>query len=155
VPPAPKIVPVAKSPVVAIRNILSPSSEPQKATDLEISNTLLWPAKSRRINQYYSWRHRGLDIDGDVGDPAYAPESGKVEKSGWGTGYGYHVIINHGNGIKTLQGHFSKLLVKTGDTVERGDQIAEIGSTGWSTGAHIHFEVIVNGVKVNPFTYTK
>jgi len=155
VPPAPKIVPVAKSPVAAIRNILSPSSEPQRATDLEMSNTLLWPAKSRRINQYYSWRHRGLDIDGDVGDPAYAPESGKIEKSGWGTGYGYHIIINHGNGIKTLQGHFSKLLVKVGDTVERGDQIAEIGSTGWSTGAHIHFEVIVNGVKVNPFTYTK
>jgi murein DD-endopeptidase MepM/ murein hydrolase activator NlpD len=155
VPPAPKIVPVAKSPVVAIRNILSPSSQPQRATDLQNSNTLLWPAKSHHINQYYSWRHQALDIDGDVGNPAYAPESGKVEVAGWGSGYGYHIIINHGNGIKTLQGHFSKLLVEIGDTVERGDVIALIGSTGWSTGAHIHFEVRVNGTKVNPFTYTK
>jgi len=67
----------------------------------------------------------------------------------------YNVVINHGNGIKTLQGHFSKILVEAGDTVERGDVIALIGSTGWSTGPHIHFEVIINGVKTNPFTYTK
>lgn len=157
VKPAPKIiVPSQPSASVAIRNILSPSTPtPGSATDLEIENKLLWPAKSRRINQYYSWRHRGLDIDGDTGDPAYAPESGKVERAGWSNGYGYNVIINHGNGIKTLQGHFSKILVEAGDTVERGDVIALIGSTGWSTGPHIHFEVIVNGVKVNPFTYTK
>lgn len=157
VKPAPKIIaPTKPATAVAIRNILSPNTPlPEAATDMELENKFLWPAKSRRINQYYSWRHRGLDIDGDIGDPAYAPESGKVERAGWSNGYGYNVIINHGNGIKTLQGHFSKILVEVGDTVERGDVIALIGSTGWSTGAHIHFEVMVNGVKENPFTYTK
>ncbi len=157
VKPAPKPIPTSKpSTVTAIRNILSPTTPtPEGAADLEMENKLLWPGKSRRINQYYSWRHRGLDIDGDTGDPAYAPESGKVERAGWSNGYGYNVVINHGNGIKTLMGHFSKVLVEVGDTVERGDVVGLVGSTGWSTGPHIHFEVIVNGTKVNPFTYTK
>lgn len=157
VKPAPKpIIQTKPSAAVAIRNILSPNTPtPDSAANLELENKLLWPAKSRRINQYYSWRHTGLDIDGDTGDPAYAPESGKVERAGWSNGYGYNVVINHGNGIKTLMGHFSKILVEVGDTVERGDVVALIGSTGWSTGPHIHFEVIVNGKKVNPFTYTK
>lgn len=157
VKPAPKpTIQTKPNTAVAIRTILSPNTPvPEAATNLDLENKLLWPAKSRRINQYFSWRHTGLDIDGDTGDPAYAPESGKVERAGWSNGYGYNVIINHGNGIKTLMGHFSKILVKVGDTVERGDVVALIGSTGWSTGPHIHFEVIVNGKKVNPFTYTK
>ncbi len=154
--PAPKIAPISQPTAISLKDILLPTGQtPDAASDLELENKLLWPAKSRRINQYYSWRHRGLDIDGDTGDPAYAPEAGKVERAGWSNGYGYNVVINHGNGIKTLQGHFSKILVEAGDTVERGDVIALIGSTGWSTGPHIHFEVIINGAKTNPFTYTK
>ncbi len=149
VPPAPKIVPRAKS-SLSIKNIFTPpTANPNTGTKL------LWPANSRRINQYYSWRHTGLDIDGNTGDPAYAPESGKVTRAGWNRGYGYNVIIDHGNGIVTLQGHMSRLLVKKGDTVKRGDVIALIGSTGWSTGPHIHLEVRINGRKVNPLGYIK
>lgn len=114
---------------------------------------LLWPTVGHRITQYYSWRHKGLDIANKTGTPLYAPESGTVERSGWSTGYGYNVVINHGGGLKTLSAHASKLHVRAGDTVNRGDIIADMGSTGWSTGPHIHFEVILNGVKQNPLNY--
>lgn len=114
---------------------------------------LLWPTVGHRITQYYSWRHQGLDIANKTGTPLYASESGTVEKSGWNNGYGYNVVINHGGGLKTLYAHASKLHVKAGDEVNRGDIVADMGSTGWSTGPHIHFEVISNGVKQNPLNY--
>lgn len=114
-----------------------------------------WPLISTRITQYFSWRHTGVDVGDKVGQPIYAAESGKVERSGWNSGYGYNVIINHGNGVETLYGHSSKLLVEDGDTVERGQIIALIGSTGWSTGPHLHFEVRVGGVRQNPLNYIK
>lgn len=116
---------------------------------------LLWPTVGARITQYYSWRHKGLDIANKTGTPLYASESGTVERSGWSNGYGYNVVINHGGGLKTLYAHASKLHVKAGEKVSRGDIIADMGSTGWSTGPHIHYEVIVNGVKQNPLNYIK
>lgn len=116
---------------------------------------LLWPTVGTKITQYYSWSHKGLDIANKTGTPLYAAESGTVERSGWSNGYGYNVVINHGGGLKTLYGHASKLHVKTGDKVNRGDIIADMGSTGWSTGPHIHFEVIINGVKQNPLNYIR
>ncbi|MCK9438913.1 MAG: M23 family metallopeptidase [Patescibacteria group bacterium] len=114
---------------------------------------LLWPTVGHRITQYYSWKHNGLDIANKTGTPLYAAESGTVERSGWNTGYGYNVVINHGGGLKTLYAHASKLHVKAGDEVNRGDIVADMGSTGWSTGPHIHFEVISNGSKQNPLNY--
>jgi len=116
---------------------------------------LLWPTVGARITQYYSWSHKGLDIANKTGTPLYASESGTVERSGWNSGYGYNVVINHGGGLKTLYAHASKLHVKAGEKVSRGDIIADMGSTGWSTGPHIHYEVIVNGVKQNPLNYIK
>ncbi len=116
---------------------------------------LLWPLLSQRITQYYSWKHTGLDVGDKVGNPIYAAESGKVERAGWSTGYGYNVVINHGNGLVTLYGHASKLLVKDGDTVSRGETIALIGNTGWSTGPHLHFEVRVNDARKNPLNYIR
>ncbi len=116
---------------------------------------LLWPTVGARITQYYSWSHKGLDIANKTGTPLYAAESGTVERSGWNNGYGYNVVINHGGGLKTLYAHASKIHVKTGEKVIRGDIIANMGSTGWSTGPHIHFEVILNGVKQNPLNYIK
>jgi len=129
--------------------------EVEPAAEVNTGTKLLWPVISSRITQYYHWGHSGLDIGDKTGNPIYAAESGKVERAGWSSGYGYNVIINHGNGIKTLYGHASKLLVKAGDTVSRGDTIALVGSTGWSTGPHIHFEVRVDEVKKNPLNYIK
>lgn len=116
---------------------------------------MAWPTVGHRITQYYSWRHTGLDIANKVGTPLYAVESGTVEFSGWSRGYGNNVVINHGGGKKTRYAHASKLFVSVGDSVERGENIAAMGSTGWSTGSHIHFEVIVGGVKYNPLNYIK
>ncbi len=120
------------------------------------NSKLLWPTNSTRITQYFNWQHSGLDIGNSIGQPIYASEAGKVTTAGWNSGgYGYYVIINHGNGLETLYAHSSKLYVKVGDIVSRGDIIAAIGSTGWSTGPHIHYEVRVNGVRKNPLNYIK
>lgn len=117
---------------------------------------LLWPTRQRIINQYYGWKHTGVDIEGDYVDPIYASEDGTVETAGWNSGgYGLQIVINHGNGIKTRYAHASKMYVKVGDTVKRGETIAMVGTTGRSTGTHLHYEVYVNGKRVNPLAYAK
>jgi len=73
--------------------------------------------------------------------------------AGWGTGYGNQILINHGNGKKTRYAHMSAFYAKAGDQVAKGEAIGAMGSTGWSTGPHLHFELIINGVKVNPLNY--
>jgi len=117
----------------------------------------LWPTSARRITQYYGWRHTGLDIGGPVGTPLYASRAGRVTKSqcGWNGGYGCYVTLNHGGGIQTIYAHASRLYVKVGDTVAQGQTIAAMGSTGRSTGSHIHFEVQVNGYRMNPLRYIR
>lgn len=116
---------------------------------------MAWPTDGARITQYYSWRHTGLDIANKTGTPLYAAEAGTVISSGWNNGYGYNVLIDHGDGRQTRYAHASKLFVEKGDSVSRGENIAAMGSTGWSTGPHIHFEVIINGKKQNPLNYIK
>lgn len=117
---------------------------------------LLWPTHLHVINQYYGYQHTGVDIDGDYTDPWYAAADGVVEVAGWNNGgYGLMVLIDHGNGIKTRYGHASKLFVKVGDTVKRGEVIGMVGTTGRSTGTHLHFEVYVNGKRANPLTYIR
>lgn len=118
-------------------------------------NKMAWPTEGHRITQYFSWRHQGLDVANKVGTPLYAADAGVVEFSGWSRGYGNNVVINHGGGKKTRYAHASKLFVRVGDEVEKGENIAAMGSTGWSTGPHIHFEVIINGKKYNPLNYVK
>ncbi|MFA6537417.1 MAG: M23 family metallopeptidase [Patescibacteria group bacterium] len=115
----------------------------------------IWPAGVRRISQYFSWRHTGLDIAGPTGTNIYAVESGTVVFSGVSNGYGNNIMIDHGNGLKTRYAHASKLYVEKGDSVVKGQTIMAMGSTGWSTGPHLHFEVIVNGAKKNPLAYIK
>ena len=100
-----------------------------------------------------SYGHTGLDIAAPAGTPIKATADGKVIFSGYSGGYGYVVKISHGNGIETYYGHCSALYVSTGEKVEAGDVIAAVGSTGNSTGNHLHFEVRVNGTEVNPQNY--
>jgi murein DD-endopeptidase MepM/ murein hydrolase activator NlpD len=125
----------------------------------ETGTKLQWPASVYVITQYYHMGHLGLDISGanSLGTPLYAAEDGvvTVAQGGWNGGYGIYVKIDHGNGIVTLYGHCSKLYVQPGETVTRGQTIALMGSTGRSTGPHIHFEVIVNGAKANPLNYIR
>ena len=98
--------------------------------------------------------HNGLDLTGYTGTPIYAAQSGIVVKAVRSySGYGIHVEIDHGGGIHTLYGHCSGLAVSVGQVVEQGDLIAYLGSTGWSTGPHCHFEVIVDGIRRDPMNY--
>ena len=97
--------------------------------------------------------HKGIDIAATRGTPILATASGTVTFAGWSSGYGYLVKIDHGNGVETYYGHCSKLYVSAGDTVEAGEQIAAVGSTGNSTGNHLHFEIRLDGKQVNPQTY--
>jgi len=149
------IIPDGKKAVVAvvaqtnsIKNIFTPA--------VDSDSKLLWPTNAWRITQYFGWRHSGLDIGNKTGQPVYASESGVVEKAGWNNGgYGYFVIINHGGGLKTLYAHLSKIYAKAGQNVSRGFIIGAIGSTGRSTGPHLHFEVQVNGLRINPLNYIR
>ena len=97
--------------------------------------------------------HKGIDIASTRGTPILAAASGTVTFAGWSSGYGYLVKIDHGSGVETYYGHCSKLYVSAGDTVETGDKIAAVGSTGNSTGNHLHFEIRLNGEQVNPQKY--
>lgn len=140
--------------IAIIKDLVKPASSPQVSETTE-SGKMLWPTEGARITQYFSWSHTGLDIANKTGTPLYAAEGGTVTHSGWSNGYGYNVVIDHGGGKKTRYAHASKLYVEVGDEVERGETIAAMGSTGWSTGPHIHFEVIINGTKYNPLNYIK
>lgn len=118
-------------------------------------NKMNWPTQGHRITQYYSWRHHGLDIANKTGTPIYAADAGTIEYAGWGRGYGNQIVVNHGGGKKTRYAHLSKFYVKKGEKVSKGHAIGAMGSTGWSTGPHLHFEVIINGKKYNPLNYIK
>ena len=94
--------------------------------------------------------HTGLDIASNQGTAVYASDGGTVTLAGWNGGYGNCIMIDHGNGYVTLYGHLSSIGVSEGQTVNRGDTIGAVGSTGNSTGPHLHFEVIQNGTRIDP-----
>ncbi len=131
---------------------------PPPAADRVGLGQLLWPCGSRRITQYYKRKHTGLDIGAPIGTPIYAADSGVVVYAGWNSGgYGNMTIVDHGGGLYTRYGHASKLLTKVGQRVQRGDVIALVGSTGRSTGPHLHFEVMTGTYtnRHNPLDYVK
>lgn len=136
---------------VARSTTVSPITAPTAS-----SSRLLWPTSAKRITQYYTWRHGGVDIAGPTGTAIYAAEEGIVEIAGWNRGgYGNYIIIDHGGGMKTLYAHASKLHVAAGDRVERGQHIANMGSTGRSTGPHLHFELRLRNARTNPLNYIR
>ncbi len=122
------------------------------------SNGWVFPAPSyTRVSSHYGYRssgfHGGVDLAAPGGSPILAVQSGTVLVATYHYSYGNYVIVDHGNGITTLYAHASSLLVKKGQTVSKGQQIAKVGTTGNSTGNHLHFEVRINGVRTNPEPY--
>jgi murein DD-endopeptidase MepM/ murein hydrolase activator NlpD len=123
---------------------------------------MTWPVKGR-ISSPFGYRihpilktkelHTGLDIAAASGTTVVAANSGTVIKAGWNNSYGNLLMIDHGGGIVTLYAHNSSLLVKTGDVVSQGQAVSKVGSTGMSTGPHLHFEVRVNGQYKNPMDW--
>ena len=97
--------------------------------------------------------HSGVDLAAPSGTAIYSTGSGVVTKSGWGSGYGQYVEIDHGNGYITRYAHASRLMVNAGDRVSAGEHIANVGCTGRCTGPHLHFEVVKDGQRKNPSTY--
>ncbi|WP_242831972.1 peptidoglycan DD-metalloendopeptidase family protein [Butyrivibrio sp. VCD2006] len=97
--------------------------------------------------------HKGIDWATPVGTAVMASNAGVVTRAGWGRGYGYVIYISHADGRETRYGHLSKILVKPGQSVSQGQKIALSGNTGVSTGAHLHFEILINGAQVNPLNY--
>lgn len=115
----------------------------------------IWPTTNHHINQYFRGRyHTGIDIEGDYSSPIYAAAAGRVIFSAFDrSGYGLHIDIDHGNGYETLYGHASKIFVSVGDRVTQGQTIAMVGSTGRSTGTHVHFEIRTGGGFLNPLSF--
>ena len=119
------------------------------------------PMKTGRVTDRFGarksfrgWKaHTGLDIAARWGTPVYSTADGTVESVTWRGGYGKSIIIDHGNGVKTLYGHLSVYHVRNGQKVKRNQKIAEVGSTGLSTGPHLHYEVRVNDICQNPELY--
>ena len=119
--------------------------------------------QGKRISSSYGWRihpitgqrrfHDGLDIAANHGNPVYAYTDGRVVEAGWNGGYGNCILIDHGNGLKTRYAHLSRIDVRVGQKVKVGQRIGAVGSTGNSTGPHLHFEVIKNGKTQNPLNY--
>ncbi|MDD5731760.1 MAG: M23 family metallopeptidase [Patescibacteria group bacterium] len=123
-----------------------------------------WPINSgaRFFSQYFGWvtkyyKHTGIDLDWRNGSDIIASDTGTVVAAsyGWGGGYGNHIIIDHGNGYQTLYAHLSRIDVNLGQNVSRGQHVGVMGSTGISTGTHLHFEVRQNGVAINPLIYVQ
>jgi murein DD-endopeptidase MepM/ murein hydrolase activator NlpD len=114
----------------------------------------VWPSANRVLSGNDYWPgHLAIDIAAAVGDGVFAADSGVVVFSGWATGgYGYMVMIDHGNGYQTLYSHLSQAIARCGQSVNQGTYIGAAGSTGNSTGAHLHFEVRYFGGFVNPWT---
>ena len=154
----------ARATAAAAAAAAAQSSGGQGASDNWVQGTgqLGWPV-SGEITSPYGYRvhpiwgttiyHSGIDIGVDEGTPVHAADGGVVVWSGWMGGYGYAVVIDHGNGLSTLYGHNSELAVDEGQSVAKGQVISYAGSTGNSTGPHVHFEVRVNGDPVDPMGY--
>ncbi len=149
--------------VMIVPDGVMPKEQPQvrirqitpNAGTVVASGNFVWPTAGT-ITQRFVWYHKGVDIANSGGPDILAADSGTVITSGWSTvGYGNYVVIDHGNGDRTLYGHMQTLYVAVGQTVNRGDRIGKMGSTGRSTGTHLHFEVISRGVYLNPLNVLK
>ena len=127
-----------------------------------LSTPSIWPTRGR-ITSPFGYRsspttgrrtlHKGLDIANKIGTPVIAPARGTVTFAGWDKAYGKSIIISHGNNIVTRYAHLNDIKVKQGQTVQRSEVIGALGNTGRSTGPHLHYEVMIGGVPVNPMRY--
>jgi len=151
------VVPVAP-PVIIVRPPAQPQTAARPQTSVPLpapapaapTGRFAWPARGL-ITTYFSGWHPGIDVAAAVGTAIGAADGGTVSATGWdSTGYGYRVVINHGNGYSTTYNHLSSIAVRTGQQVGKGTLVGGMGSTGRSSGSHLHFEILRNGSFVNP-----
>ncbi|MDP3973347.1 MAG: M23 family metallopeptidase [Candidatus Daviesbacteria bacterium] len=156
------IIPDGVPPEVKVR----PSSRPQPqylaqgpsspTFDAPFGASFIWPVGGQ-LSQYFAWYHPGIDIANRSAPGIAASDGGVVVVAGWPDGYGYgnRVVIDHGNGYRSLYAHLSNIYVSVGERASRGQLIGQMGSTGRSTGTHLHFEIHFKGVAVNPLAILK
>ncbi|MEP3225772.1 MAG: M23 family metallopeptidase [Parasphingorhabdus sp.] len=147
----------------AFRLLFNNWSGQGKKTPVKLTIPSRKPVDSYRLTSSFGFRsdpfrgrrarHKGIDMAGPVGTPIYATADGIVGRSQWVRGYGNYIEINHGNEIQTRYGHMSRLNVKANARVKSGDLIGFMGSTGRSTGSHLHYEVRIAGEAVNPVPF--
>ncbi len=150
------VVPDGQKPnVIPVNPLSNVAQRTPNAGAVSGTGNFAWPMTGV-ITQRFSWYHGGMDIAAPLGTPILAADAGKVIVAGWpdNSGYGNRVMIDHGNGYVTLYGHMSKIYVVAGQTVKRGDQLGTEGSTGRSTGPHLHFEIRRPNA-VNPLDYLR
>ena len=140
-----------------ISDMTGDASQPSPET---LESNYIWPAEGtltsyfgRRSTTIGSRDHKGIDIGGSSGQPIYAADTGEVIFSGWSDSYGNMIRIRHENGSETVYGHCKTLLVRTGSTVQQGQKIASMGGTGVTSGVHLHFELIIDGINIDPLLY--
>ena len=160
-----KIIDQADAAMESLRRSISGSLSSSSGGRAYVGGEFTWPTPScHYITSHFSprrknpvsgiyKRHTGTDIGAAYGTTIVAANSGTVTLAGWNSGYGNCVIIDHGGGKATLYAHMSSYSVSSGQSVQKGQQIGRVGSTGNSTGPHLHFEVLINGVAVNPMQY--
>jgi hypothetical protein len=154
VPPAPAVV-IEPEPDPVPVAVPEPEPEPAPWEPPVASIGYVWPFYAS-ISTYYGWGHLAIDIDGfgNYGAGIVAAASGTVVLTAWDSyGYGYHVIIAHDDGSQTLYAHLSDIWVSQGEYVGQGQTIGLLGSTGYSTGPHLHFALYIGGVAVDPLAY--
>ncbi len=140
-----------EAPVAQVEKIGTKKRPPTTGSGTFINPT--FGSLSSRYGARWGRRHTGIDIAGSYNSNIKAADGGVVTYSGWMSGYGNYVVINHENGYQTAYGHCASLCVSVGDRVAKGDVIAKMGNTGRSTGTHLHFEVKKNGAYVDPLGY--
>ncbi len=146
--------PVVAQPPVEDEPVIAPPDGGQKpAAPATGTKRYIWPTVGTRITQYFGWRHTGIDIANKSLPPVYAAAAGTVTYSGWLGAYGRLIIIDHGGGHRTYYAHLTQTYVAVGEKVAQGRVIGKMGSTGRSTGPHLHFEIRINGGVVNPLNY--
>lgn len=132
----------------------SPPVSPVKLPSLPaLGKGFLWPTTTKHISQYFRWGHTGVDIDNRSRPAVYAAEAGQVKTTRRLGGYGNLIVVSHGKGLETYYAHLDRFYVSPGDQVTKGQAIGQMGSTGRSTGPHLHFEVRIAGRPANPLGY--
>ena len=148
----------------AARKAAEQANKPYDGTGSTATGSFSWPLPSStyvtsgfglRVHPIFGTEryHNGIDISGNSGSSILAADSGTVAIATYSSSYGNYVMIYHSNGTSTLYAHMSSMAVSAGDSVTQGQTIGYVGSTGWSTGPHLHFEIAVNGTRVNPLNY--
>jgi murein DD-endopeptidase MepM/ murein hydrolase activator NlpD len=147
------IVPGGQKQIVS-QQVVTSYSGPIPSSATKGSGAFLWPTSGSITQKYWSG-HAAIDIGAWTGAPVKSSDAGYVVEAGrgWSSGYGNHVVIDHGNGYKTLYAHLNSIFVSPGENVTKGQQIGTVGNTGNSTGPHLHFEVLYQGVRRNPYSF--